>query len=438
MAGTGAERHATWLLSADRHIRGGGKLVRAMEQDRSLHAVCKLNTALRLIAGKDVRVPQRAFPAYKPSRFARGLQMLNSALNLAYSITPGHAIVSGRSLAYMTGELEYSRDGIARRAIHCISERQPFFIVSSDPAVSLSSQSGCDPDLAPKLRFSSQCVVIVQANYQGVPAVFRVGRCEEARGEVLRHIDGIRLAGSILGLQDVVPQLLGHSATAAGLEVSVETLLPGATVQFSWKRIDAILEFWLSSDQPSRSAARPFLEQELAEVCDSFPAYESALASFKDSLLEWHSTLMMPGAVTHGDFWLGNILFLDNSVSGIVDWEWAHRDGLRLLDALQLLFMSYSVFRNIGIAETLRSFWSDTIGDDELKVRLAGLCHAFGLHNSDLKFAALILWFDYLRERLIRGRMPSVEWTEDMIPSTIPTIRRWLQQIRGITSEAAA
>lgn len=425
-----------WPLSADR--KTVGQVGKTMEQDRSLHAVCKLNTALRLITGKDVRVPRRAFPAFMPSRLTRGLQMINSALNLPYSIAPGSAIVSGRTLAYMTGELEYSRDHVGRRAIHCLSNKQPFFIVSGDPEVSLRSQTGCDGDLLPKLRFSSQCVVIVKAKYQGIPAVFRVGRCEEARAEVIRQIDGIKLAGSVLGFQDIAPRLLGHSTTADGMEVSVESLLPGANVQFSWNRIDAILELWLASDQTSRAPARPFLEQELTQVCKSFPAYQSSLSSFRDSLLDWHSSLMMPGGVTHGDFWLGNILFSGDSVSGIIDWEWAHTDGLRLIDALQLLFMSYSVFRNIGIAETLRGFWASAVEDHELHVRLVGLCHTFGLHENDLKFAALILWFDYLRERLKRGRMPSVEWTHDMIPGTLPSIRRWLDECRGGTREAAA
>ena len=87
-------------------------------------------------------------------------------------------------------------------------------------------------------------------------------------------------------------------------------------------------------------------------------------------------------------------------MSGIIDWEWSHENGFRIVDALQLVFMSYSVFRNTGIA-------------------------------------ALILWFDYLRERITRGRMPTVEWTEDMIRRTIPTISRWLKESRGGTSEAA-
>lgn len=409
-----------------------------MEQDRSRHAVCKLNTALRLLAGKNVRVPARAFPAFKPSRLARTLQMVNSALNLPTLIAPGRTIISGPSLAYMSGELEYFRDSVARRAIRFLSMKQPFFLVSGDPAASLCSQIGCDADLVPKLRFSSQCVVIVTAKHRGVPAVFRVGGCEEARAEVSRQMNGIKLAASLPNLENLVPQQLAHSSSAARLEVSVESLLPGSNLQFSWKRIDMVSELWLASGQAAGRSARPSLEQELTQVCDSFTAQQSSLTSLKDSLLGWHSTLRMPGAIAHGDLWLGNVLFSGDSVSGIIDWEWAHRDGLRVVDALHLLFMSHSVFRNTGIAETLRSLWSDAVEDGELNVRLAGLCDTLRLDKNDLKFAALLLWFDYLRQRILRGRMPSREWSENMILRTVPVIRRWLGQYRRVTSEATA
>ena len=412
-----------------------------LEQDRSRHAVCKLTTALRLVAGKDVRVWTRAFPEFSPSRFARGLQMLYSALQLPYSIVPGRTIISisGRALAYTSDEVEYFRDKVARRAIRSLSMKRPFFVISGDPTASLSSQIGCDRTPAPKLRFASKCVVIVGASYRGIPAVFRVGRCEAARAEVSRQINGIKLAASIPSLQKVVPKLLAHSSGESVLDVSVESLLPGSHVEFRWKLIDAILELWLASGrQPSGSPARPLLEQELSQVCQSFPAYQSSLSRFKDTLLKWHSTLMMPGSVAHGDLWLGNILFSGDSVSGIIDWDWAHRDGLRLVDALRLLFMSYSVFRNVSAAELLRSFWSDGLEDRELSIRLDGLSHSFGLCTNDLKFASLLLWFDYLQQRIVRGRMSGGGFSEDMIPRTIPVITRWLNENTRMPSEAAA
>ena len=34
----------------------------------------------------------------------------------------------------------------------------------------------------------------------------------------------------------------------------------------------------------------------------------------------------MLGGITHGDFWLGNVLFTDGAVSGVINWEWAERD----------------------------------------------------------------------------------------------------------------
>lgn len=148
-----------------------------LEQDRARYAVCKLTTALRLVAGKDVRVWTRAFPEFSPSRFAHGLQMLYSALQLPYSIVPGRTIISisGRALAYTSDEVEYFRDKVARRAIRFLSMKRPFFVISGDPTASLSSQIGCDRTPAPKLRFASKCVVIVGASYRGIPAVFRVG-----------------------------------------------------------------------------------------------------------------------------------------------------------------------------------------------------------------------------------------------------------------------
>lgn len=409
-----------------------------MEQDRSQHTVCKLKAALRLLAGKNMRIPARAFSTFNPSRLARALQMVNSALRLPTLVAPGRTIISGPSLAYVSGDLEYSRDNVPRRAMRFLSMKQPFFLISGNPVASLASQVGCDADLAPGLRFSSQCVLIVTAKRRGVPAVYRVAACEEARAEVSRHVKGIQLAGSIRGLEHLVPQHLAHSSSPVGLDLSVESLLPGANCQFSWKRIDMVLELWLASHRAGGRSARPSLEQELTQVSDSLGGYENSLTSLKDLLLKWHSTLRMPGAIAHGDLWLGNVLFSGDSVSGIIDWEWAHRDGLRVVDALHLLFMSYSEFRKASIAETLRSFWSDAVEDVELNARLTRLCTTLRLDLDDLKFVALLLWFDYLHQRILRGRMPSREWSDDMILRTVPVIRRWLGKYRRRRSEAAA
>jgi hypothetical protein len=409
-----------------------------MAEEHSRHAICKLKTALRLVAGRNVRVPHRAFPAFNPSRTARLLQVANSCLQLPRIVAPGHSIISGDSLAYLTGDLEYFGHHIARHAVRFLKNKQPFFVVSGDPAVSLSSQIGCDAASFPKLRFSAQCVVIVTGTYQGAPAVFRIGDCKESRAEVARQMQGLSLASSVHGLETLIPQHLAHRNGAGCFEVSVESRLPGSSVEFSWERLDSLLDLWLATAQQLGPPARPSLEKELTQVCDAFPEHHGSLSALKNALLSWHGTLRMPGAVSHGDLWLGNALFSGDAVTGIIDWEWACRDGLRIVDALNLLFMSYSVFHDRTIAKTLRCFWSDALDDDELDSRLGALSRKCKLDRDDLKHAALLLWFDCLRQRMIlRDRMPTREWGVDMIPRTLPVIGRWLSQYRRASEVTA-
>ena len=406
-----------------------------MEQDRSRHAVCRLNTALRLLAERDVRVPARAFP-FTPSRLARALQLVNSAFHLVWSGGPGRTIVSGASLAYLKGELEYFSDDVVRRGVRLLAAKRPFFLIPSAPEDSLRHEISCDLVPKPRLRFGAQCVVVVCAGYQGIPAIFRVGSCNEARAEVLRQARGLTLAKSAPYFQGLVPQLLLQFTSPNGLEVSIETSVSGRAAPFSWKRLDVVSELCLARES-TNAFAKPSLAGDLGRVCESFPAYKDSLSTIADALLDWYAASHWSGHIVHGDLWLGNVLFSGDSVSGIVDWEWAHQDGFLFVDALQLLLMSHSVYRGVCIAETLRDVWTDAVEDQELKSRLGIIRRRFGFDSRDLKFAVLVLWFNYLRERVVRGRMPGPSWTEDMLPRTIPSIKGWIgPEVRG-TSEAA-
>lgn len=440
VASTGAECHAMWPLSVDSpKLRGIQSLIQHIEQDRSKHAICRLSTALRLLAGVDVRVPSRAFPAFNPTRWHRALQMAISAVNLSYAIAwRERTIVSGSRLAYLAGELQYFGDHVTSRGIRCLASKRPFFVVPGAPEASLAREIGCD--LAPKSRihFSSQCVVIVQANYQGIPAVFRVGGCDESRSEVLRQFAGLNLAQSSVCFQKLAPRLLLQTRTPCGFELSIETAVPGMNAPFSWKRIDGILELCLTAGA-TNVLARTQLTDDVAQVCESFPDQRDPLLAIAGHLLEWHADSRFSGYLVHGDLWLGNVLFSGDHIAGVVDWEWARRDGFGFVDALHLLLMSYSVSRNVRIAETLRALWTNTLQDLELNLRLLTLSRHFGFGDHDLKFAALVLWFNYLHERVVRGRMPSAAWSEDMLPRSIPVIQAWLSayEKRG-TSEATS
>jgi len=278
-------------------------------------------------------------------------------------------------------------------------------------------------------------MVIIAAKYQGTPAVFRIGGCDESRAEVQRQSAGVKLAQSVACFQKLAPRPLLQIRTSAGFELSIETVVPGVSAAFSWKRIDAALELCLATEA-SNVLARTLLAEDVAQVCDSFPEYRDSLLEVANALMEWHSDSQFSGYMVHGDLWLGNVLFSGDDITGVVDWEWARRDGFGFVDALHLLFMSYSTSRNARIAETLRAFWTNTLQDFEMNLRLLTVSRHFGLHGHDLKFAALVLWFNYLRERVVRGRMPSPGWSDDMLPRSIPVIKAWLSAYKkGGTSE---
>ncbi len=396
--------------------------------DRSEHALCSLASALSLVAGKNVRVPERAYPARYPSRLARLFQVGYGACNLPLFLREPSILVSGDRIEYLTGEVEYFADHILQRSLRSLVQGHTFFVVSGvDPTESIAGVTGCDRGPAPRLYLSAHCVVIVMANWNGAPAVLHYGTCDEAVAEVERQVNGLGIAASDPTIRHLVPRLMGHSIHANGSVFSVQSRLPGRSSEFSWRRIDTATELWLSR-KPTKEFGGSFLAEHLQQLLELLPSFRDSLAPAKDGLLKWCDTTRMPGGVTHGDFWLGNVLFSGDAVSGIVDWECAQTDGLGLIDVMYMILMSYAMAHGFHIAHCLRELWADEINDGALQARITDLHIKSGLDKDDLKFIALLLWFGHLRQHALRGTMPSVSWTEDMIPHSVPVITKWLSR----------
>lgn len=346
-------------------------VIKLVEPKRCNQLQCQLKLTLRLMSGTDVYVPSSVFKA-GPSRVTRGLQIGNSALNLFLFIGGRRTLAWGNQLAYGAGEIQYTNDRPIRRAISLFLGKQPFFIVPGhDPIASISQFLGCDTAPPPQFRLRTQCLLIVKANHQKTPAIFRVGACEEGCAELDRQVRGLQLAeGMTYG--GFVPRLISQHRRGREGAFSVETCLDGEVMPFSWERIDAIRELWTSVKHPAPGKARVALCDDVAQLCSSLPPYRDLLCRATDPLLEWHDKSKLPAEMSHGDLWFGNVLFRGRSLTGIVDWEWARMDGLKLLDLLHLLMMSYHFSRNIGVSigHTLRRFWLDRLADQDLLRRL--------------------------------------------------------------------
>jgi thiamine kinase-like enzyme len=167
----------------------------------------------------------------------------------------------------------------------------------------------------------------------------------------------------------------------------------------------------------------------LAQLCAFLPHYQESLIPVTDALLEWCETTRIPVDLTHGDFWLGNVLFSGDNVTGIIDWEWAQKDGFVLVDALHMLLMSTADANGGRVVHYLRQLWADEISDAALQERIVKLRIQSGMDKEDLKFIALLLWSGILWQKAMRGRVPSSQWLEDMIPRTIPAVTKWLTRL---------
>jgi hypothetical protein len=393
------------------------------------HSTCRLTSALHLIGGSNIRIPAKLFDI---SAYTKGTRLLQMGYLIGDLLTPPYrhtTLVSGQQLAFQTGNLQYFTDHLWKQSMQFLAKRQPVFKVpQGHPADAISQLTGCDSTPDPEIRLSSHCVVVVIANWNGIPVVLHYGRCESARAEIRRQAMGLRLTSSDRRLEGLVPHLIKFPTLEDGAEFAVETRLAGETCPFDWHRIDQITELWIAEAASDLGIARVELPQELDDLCASLPSFAALLRPAADALLEWHASFKMAADLAHGDLWLGNVLFSADDLTGIIDWEWAHSDGLRILDMLHLLLMSHAVSCHAGVAHHLRQLWEDEVDDLELRSRLTRLSVRFSLDDNDLKFLALLLWFDYLRHAVIRGRIQGPTWLERMIPRTVPSIVKWLHK----------
>jgi hypothetical protein len=336
--------------------------------------------------------------------------------------------VSGINLAYLDGDIEYFTRNILKRWWSFSSVKQPFFIVpGSDPASLIAAITGCDPKPAPQLSISHyKCPVVVCANWGGEAALLKYAQCGVAIAELERQANGLAMAASDPQISHLLPRALDHSTLASGAAIFAQTRLQAEPYEFSWRRVDAAAELWRSRKPTCENAGDKWLAQRLDQVSEFFSSFRDLLLPLMDALLEWRESARIAGGITHGDFCLRNILFKRDAVSGIIDWDGAQRDGFLQVDGLYLLLSSYGAAHNLDNPHYLRQIWAGEIEEADLSDRISRLRSQSGMDKDDLKFIALLLWFSLLWQHAMRGRMPSESRLEDLIPTTVPEIMKWL------------
>jgi hypothetical protein len=188
-----------------------------------------------------------------------------------------------------------------------------------------------------------------------IPATAAAGGAVEHEGRVLVQLHAAQL-GTIA---DTLPRYV-ETVDSDGLPALVSTALRGTPMSVGYNH-------WLHTARPARVAedfvlAGGWLRRLqaatagertrfdwAADVCDSLrkrwpahPQLDAALVRLTSADHQLSSHLARRTAV-HGDYWFGNLLVADGTISGVVDWEGGASDGWPLRDLVRFA-LSYSLY----------------------------------------------------------------------------------------------
>ena len=332
----------------------------AVEPDRTDHALCALTGALSLIAGRRIRTPKHAYPYTSPSKLARLLQVGNGARELLLSTGRKRVLVSGEYLAYRDGQIEYFTDHIFGRWWRAANVKQPCFVLAGEfPAGKSRCCHGLRPGARARLCVANHhCGVLITANWQGTPAILpNFAPCESGIARLRRQVSGLGIGSSVPQIRHLLPRVLVHTDIDDGAAVLALTKIAADRPEFSWRRVDAATELWLSRKPTSENTGKPWVRQRTAQVCEFYSRFRELLLPVASALSGWCESARIPGGVTHGDLWYGNVLYRGDTVAGIVDWEFAQPDGFLEVDGLHMMLgsivarlrrVSRTIFANSG------------------------------------------------------------------------------------------
>jgi hypothetical protein len=342
-------------------------------------------------------------------------------------------LVSGEQLAYRNGQINYFGDNLLAHWRGFGKGTRPFFVVpGGEPAMTIAAITGCDPDPLPQLHISDiHCTVVVMANWQGSPAIFHYGECDDAVDDIEKRGVGQELAFADGRFAAFLARTLSFRKLANSSIVMAQSRFEADPYEFTWRKLDAATELWLSRNRSKEDAGLYQIDARLSDLRAFYPAFSDFLAPIVEEFQNWCGSAKLPADLAHGDFWLGNVLFKGSEIAGIIDWEWPRRNGLPLVDALYMLLNSTARKNELTLPAYLRQLWTDEIAEAEVASRLAWMCTQSGMDRDDLKFVGLALWFESLWKVGSSGWVNLDLWFNDLFRLTIPVIEKWLERRSG-------
>jgi hypothetical protein len=403
-----------------------------------------LDQLLRFIGAVD-RAPLAMFPRPwlsirgKLGQVAYGVYFLVSVLLDSKS----KVLIYGVTDNMLDGEVVFTNRTIRGTAFRCAFSMRPFLICRTNELHPVERACGLiGVDVTQELRayLSRNPLIVIFALKEGRSVVVHLSASKTASERLERHRRGLEVAGkdpSLASIRRLIPELISFSVID-GVQVLSQSRLRGVPLEFTGisdvafrtaldHALKPLFDFRSTTAKPGGGADRELIFDKFQMIFEGWPELAEIVEALLSRLQTWQRERSLAPVLTHGDYWLPNILFdkISWEVTGIVDWEWCRAEGTPGLDALYLVVSSL-IERDGELADYryLKQVWMQQC-TGLLAEYVAKIQSVYGLNADDICHLAALLFLSELYQLYVGKRFVSKKRMADM-QELRPMIESWL------------
>ena len=371
----------------------------------------QLQQLIRLVDPR-AKLPARLFPGLRPTASNRALQLVFGCWQIV-SVLPRmqrSVLLSGPHLAALSGEIALDSAGILSKAFGALARRQAILIVATpgQPALRhLCEVLRVDPADHIESHLNSNPHLVFLAKRAGRAIALHYSTGQTGMAAVRQHHLGLRIAKPVfarLNMGELIAEPIDnlvdeHSAILAqrrlpGRADLVSTLSEAQFKQRMALALEPLLALLADASRLPCGPDQEFIFVELPRLLERLPQYADRLGPPIEALQSWPERRALRAVLTHGDFWLQNILFDGEPVriSGVIDWEWHRATGCAGLDAIQLGVISFAFWQNIPLHDLLCEIIAGQCRHGFIRDHLRIVKARFDLEDLDIEYLTVLAW----------------------------------------------
>jgi lipopolysaccharide exporter len=358
------------------------------------------------------RLPARVFPGFRPTAGDRAVQLAYGCFQLVSAVPRAgrSVLVSGPHLAALSGAIDLETAGIVLKGLRALARRQAILIVTAPQTPGL--QRLCevlriDPTDHIESHLNANPHLVFLASRKGRPVALHYSTGRTGMSAVRQHYLGLRLAKPAfarLAMGRLVAAPVDHVADDRSALLAQERL-PGrsdaisflSAAQFEHRMALSLAPLVALHAEAARhplGADHDLIFVELPRLLDRLPHYADRLGPAIATLQSWPGRRNFPAVLTHGDYWLQNILFDGEPlrITGVIDWEWHRAAGCAGLDAVQLGVISFAFWKNIPLHRLLGEIIGGRCQSAFILDHLAVVKAQFALDDTDIEYLTVLAW----------------------------------------------